>query len=81
MCGALDEHNSQLLLMRNYKHTSSFMPKLHEVSKNPKYICLWVSTENCITCFHNVVTEAVELIPCEKRSQKRSQKRSILSIE
>lgn len=48
------------------------MPKLHEVSKNHKYIYRWVSTENYITHFYNTVTEAVELIPFEKRSYKEN---------
>lgn len=48
------------------------MPKLHEVSKTHKYICLLVSTENYITHFYNAATEAVELIPFEKRSYKEN---------
>lgn len=48
------------------------MPKLHEVSKTHKYICLLVSTENYITRFYNTAAEAVELIPSEKRSYKEN---------
>lgn len=48
------------------------MLKLYEVSKNHKYICLWVSTENYITRFYSAVTEAVKLIPYEKRTYKEN---------
>lgn len=48
------------------------MLKLYEVSKNHKYICLWVSTENYITRFYSAVTEAVKPIPYEKRTYKEN---------
>lgn len=48
------------------------MLKLYEVSKNHKYMCLWVSTENYITRFYSAVTEAMELILYEKRTYKEN---------
>lgn len=76
MLAALEEHNSQLLLMRNYKTHFKFYAQITWGFQTPQKHLL-VSTENYITWFYKAAIEGVECISFKKRSYKENRSTEI----